>query len=133
MFAVWCRVLQCVAVCCSELQCVAVCCSEAEPKLIAPLGSPLCYSVAMCCHVLQCVAVCCHVLQCVAMRCHVLQCVAVCCSVLCKFCAFLGYYVPQKKTAEKEDRKSKRFQNTQKTPETRNISKSGSRIEHVFT
>jgi len=32
---------------------------------------------------------------------------------------FLGYHVPQK-----EDRKSKRFLNTQNTPETRNISRS---------
>jgi len=57
--AVWCTVLQRVAVCCSALQCVAVCCS-----------------------VLQCVAVCCSVLQCVcgvfALCYSVLQCVAVC-------------------------------------------------------
>ena len=41
--------------------------------------------VAVCCSVLQCVAVCCSVLQCaacVAVCCSVLQCVAVCCSVL---------------------------------------------------
>ena len=44
--------------------------------------------VAVCCSVLQCVAVRCHVLPnggvlpCVAVCCNVLQCVAVCCSVL---------------------------------------------------
>ena len=55
--AVFCRVLQCVAVCCSILQGVAVCCS-----------------------VLQCVAGCCSVLQCNAVCGRVLQCVAVCCT-----------------------------------------------------
>ena len=47
-------------------------------------------SVAVCCNVLQCVAmccsvfvvVCCSVLQCVAVCCSVLQCVAVCCSAV---------------------------------------------------
>jgi len=34
-----------------------------------------------------------------------------------------------KRMAEKEDRKSKRFQNTQNTPETRNMSRC--RIKHV--
>jgi len=49
------------AVYCSVLQFVAVCCSV----------------YAVCCSVLQCVAVCCSVLQCVAVCCSVLQCVAV--------------------------------------------------------
>ena len=39
-------------------------------------------SPAVCCSVLQCVAVRCSALQCVAVRCSALQCVAVCCSVL---------------------------------------------------
>ena len=48
---------------------VAVCCN-------------LLQCVAVRCSVLQCVAVCCSALQCVAVRCSVLQCVAVCCSAL---------------------------------------------------
>jgi len=66
-FAVYCCVLQRVAVCRSALQCVAECCGVVQ-------------FVAVCC---QCVA---GVLRCVAVCCSVLpvccQCVAVCCSVL---------------------------------------------------
>ena len=38
-----------------------------------------CANDAVCCSVLQCVAVYCSVLQCIAVCCSVLQCVAVCC------------------------------------------------------
>jgi len=50
------------------LQCVAVCCSVLQ-----------CVALSVCCSVLQCLAVCCivSVLQCVAVCCSVLQCVAV--------------------------------------------------------
>jgi len=44
-----------------NIQCVAVCCSVLQ-------------YVAVHCNVLQCVAVCCSVLQCVAVRCSALQC-----------------------------------------------------------
>ena len=67
--AVYCSVLQRVAVCCSVLQC--------SPRMICA-RSATCFRRSM----LQCVAVCCSVLQCVAVLCNVLQCVAVCCSVL---------------------------------------------------
>jgi len=67
--AVYCSVLQRIAVCCSVLQCAAVYCSVLQ-------------CIAVCCSVLQCVAVWCSVLQCVVACCSVLQCVAVCCSVL---------------------------------------------------
>jgi len=61
-------VLQCVAVYCSVLQHVAVCCSMLQ--CVADTGQM---------HDIE--AVCCSVLQCVAMCCSVLRCVAVCCSV----------------------------------------------------
>ena len=77
----------CCSACCRVLQCVAVSCSvvaghnedertsnEAEIRYIY---------VAVCCSVLQCVAVCCSVLQCVAVCWSVLQYVAVCCSACC--------------------------------------------------
>jgi len=51
------------------LQCVAVCCSVLQ-------------RVAVCRSVPWCVAVCCSVLQCVAVYCSVSQCVAECCSEL---------------------------------------------------
>jgi len=101
--AVWCNVVQCVAVCwwpcrccawtagratvcCSVLQYVAVWCRVLQSVAVH-------YSVLQCVedHVnvvlgeqveRYCVAVCCSVLQCAAVRCSVLQCVAVCCSVL---------------------------------------------------
>jgi len=69
-------VQQCGAVWCSVVQCVAVC------RSWCALGTS-----AGCCSVLQCVAVCCSVLQCVAVCCSVLQCVAVCSSVLGLLCA----------------------------------------------
>jgi len=55
----------------SVLQCVAVCCSVLQCVAVECM-----YLLS----VLQCVAVCCSVLQCVAVCCSVLQCVAVCCS-----------------------------------------------------
>ena len=81
--------LHCVAVCCSVTSC-----TRRDDQFFA----------ALCCSVLQCVAVCCSVLQCVAVCCSVLQCnlvhtkmrsflaisvlhslhsVAFCCSVCC--------------------------------------------------
>jgi len=52
--------------------------------LSLPVDWHTCTALAVCCSVLQCVAVCCNsVLQCVAVCCSVLQCVAiVCCSGL---------------------------------------------------
>jgi len=115
--------LQCVAVGCSGLQCVAVysvlriavysrvlqwVCDSFTNDMSQPSKNPkltICaesykvlLSFAVCCIVLQCVAVCCSVLtvfprttrahfpttcnsQCVVGCCSVLQCVAVCCSV----------------------------------------------------
>jgi len=84
-YAVWktvcCSVLQCV-------QCVTVCCA-----MLWGVGSVV-QCVAVCCCVLQCVAVCCSVccailwgvgsvVQCVAVCCSVLQCVAVCVALCC--------------------------------------------------
>ena len=69
--------VQCVAVWCSVLQCVAVCsliCNSTDLSL----SEPKVQCVAVCCSLLQCVAVCCRVLQCVAVCCSVLQCVSVC-------------------------------------------------------
>jgi len=62
-------VVQCVAVWCRVVLCVAVWCS------VVPC-------VAVWCSVLPCGAVCCRVVPCVAVWCSVVQCVAVCCSVL---------------------------------------------------
>jgi len=103
--AVCCSVLQCVAVCCSVLhgvggvlQCVAVCCSVLQYVSVC-LSARVPYTgvPAVCCSVLQCVAVCCSVLQCVAVCCSVpavccsvLQCVKMCCSVpICSGDSFL--------------------------------------------
>jgi len=69
--AVCCSVLQCVAVCYRVLQCVTVC-------------------VAVCCSVLQYVAVCCSMLQCVAVCYSVLQCVAVCVAVCCSMLQYVA-------------------------------------------
>ena len=88
--AVWCSVLQCVAMCCSVLQCAAVCCSVLQCVIVYCSAAFGCFflacrtlqCVAVCCSMLQYVAVCCSMLQCVVARCSVLQCVAVCCSVL---------------------------------------------------
>jgi len=65
-------------------------------------------------------ALCCSVLHCVAVRCSVLHCVAVCDidglrhSSLREFLLCVGYTIPQR-MAEREDRTSKRNQNTQNT------------------
>jgi len=79
-------VLQSVAVRCSVIQmCVAVCCSVLQCVAMCPCVAVCCsvlQSVVECCSVLQCVAVCCSVLQSVVECCRVLQRVAVCCSVL---------------------------------------------------
>jgi len=77
---VCCNVLQCVAVCCmccSVLQCVAMYHSELTSfrwMFVPTVGTNIQrkdvsaqWYIAMCCSVLQCVAVCCSVLQCVAM------------------------------------------------------------------
>ena len=68
-----CRVLCCI---CSvlHLQCVAVCHNSFTSMTRYFHICATTYSYAVCCSVLQCVAVCCI--------CSVLQCVAVCCSVL---------------------------------------------------
>jgi len=70
--------LQYVAVYCSVLQCVAVCCSVCNSYVCAWLQPHMCDLIIVtiwrfwsgdtwvCCSVLQCVAVCCSVLQCVA-------------------------------------------------------------------
>jgi len=114
--AVCCRVLHYVAVCCSEyiqrranlhlhyipgvLQCVAVrysvlqrvtaCCSVLQcvhptPRQSPPSPHPRCGAV--CCSVLQSVAVRCtvlhSVLQCVVVCCSSLHCVAACCTLCC--------------------------------------------------
>ena len=76
--AVYCIVLQCVAVCWSVvygsvLQCVAVCCSAHVKVQGHSLDEVVCRA-DMC--------ACCRVFQCIAESCSVLQCVAVCCSVL---------------------------------------------------
>jgi len=63
------------------LQCVAVCCSVLQRVAVSFCDrNRLCVEdapVAVCCSVLQCVAVCCSVLQRVTVCCSVLQCVAV--------------------------------------------------------
>jgi len=68
-------VLQCAAVCCSVLQCIAN-----TSLLLAPFrasDSPDIDHMSCAIHdTSQCVAVCCSVLQCVAVCCSVLQCVA---------------------------------------------------------
>ena len=99
--AVWCIVLQCVAVkstrniamvpvssaittpmpqvCCSVLQCVAVCCSEIDAKR-CDVARLLRHYYSHGAGVLQSVAVWRIVLQRDAACCSVLQCVVVCCS-----------------------------------------------------
>ena len=56
--------------------------SRLKGRVCRSIGT--CHQLAVCCSVLQCVAVCCSVLTChqFAVCCSVLQCVAVCCSVL---------------------------------------------------
>jgi len=59
----------------SALYCVAVCCSVLQCVAVWLQCAAVCCSVfAVCCSVLQCAAVCCSVLQCAAMCCNVLQC-----------------------------------------------------------
>jgi len=67
-----------VAVYCSVLQCVAVCCRLRERKVRAEELQ----CVAMCCSVSQCVAVCCRLRE-RKVKAEELQCVAMCCSVCC--------------------------------------------------
>jgi len=62
-------VMQRVAVCCGVLWCVVVCCIFCEAvgtrnSLNSLFEKCPCYGDAVCCSVLQCVAVCCSVLQC---------------------------------------------------------------------
>jgi len=73
--AVYCSMLQSVAVFCRAMQCVAV------DSFVSTFPSAI-FKIHDSSEVLRCVAVCCSVLQCVAVRCSVLQCVAVRCSVL---------------------------------------------------
>ena len=61
--AVWCSVLQCVAVCCSVMQKSA---HDTRHSLKLTSLQFALQCVAVCCSVLQCVSVCCSVLQCVA-------------------------------------------------------------------
>jgi len=58
------------------LQCVAVCCSVLQCVALGALGKARVLSGRCVAVVLQCVAVCCSVLQCVVVCCRVLQCVA---------------------------------------------------------
>ena len=85
--------LQCVAVGCSGLQCVLVYCRMLQCKPTRAFGESVSgshtageggewVSRAVCCSVLQCVAVFCSVLQCIAVRSSVMQLSLVCCSVL---------------------------------------------------
>jgi len=80
--AVWCIVLQYVAVCYSVLQCANLSARETfgktSPGAPLGLGCSALYYIAVCCSVLQCAAVCCSVLQCGAACCSVLQSVAGC-------------------------------------------------------
>ena len=55
--------------CCSALQCVTVCRRVTHTASQVLIVGVLC--VAVCCSVLQCVAVCCSALQCVAVCCRV--------------------------------------------------------------
>jgi len=66
---------------------VAVCCSVLQCVAVcseshASQEQVISKCNSVCCSVLQYVAVCCSVLQCVAVCCSALQCVASCCSVL---------------------------------------------------
>jgi len=65
--------LQCVA---SVLQCVAVCCDLlcCDLNVLLRMHRVSLQRVALCCRVLQFVAVCCSVLQCVAVCCDLLFC-----------------------------------------------------------
>jgi len=89
--AACCSVSQCVAVCCSMLQCVAICCSVFQCLTVGVWTSRWACGPVLC--ILQCHVLCCRVLQmefgmsghACALCCGVLQSVAVClvcCSVL---------------------------------------------------
>ena len=86
-FAAWLRGFPRVSL--STCQTILIGCSNTVYALMIPIAYLQKYDVAVCCSVLQCVAVCCKciasVLQQISLRnrcCSVLQCVAVCCSVL---------------------------------------------------
>ena len=85
VFVVCCSVSQCVAMCYNVLQCVVEG-ENSHTNLHARKREKKksFWGVAVCCSLLQCIAMCCSVLQCVAVCCSALQCVAVCCSVLQK-------------------------------------------------
>ena len=79
--------MQQVVVCCSVLQYGVVCYSVQTVAQDARASTQRsvfaeAFRVALCCSVLQCVAVFCSVLKCVTVCCNVLQCDLVCCSVL---------------------------------------------------
>ena len=111
---VCCSVLKYVAMCCSVLQCVEGCCSvqtfenvylhtqfhEVEVSTEVRDVDKL-WAIAVCCSVLQCVAVCCSVLQCVAVCCSVLQGADV--GVCLSFFFFMGEeFYPRKPLQEVE-------------------------------
>ena len=75
--ALWCNVVQCVAVCCSVLQHMN---TSHVARLLEAVTYVQCGAVR--CSALPCVAMCCRVSQCVAVCRSVSQCVAVCRSVL---------------------------------------------------
>ena len=77
--AVWCRVLQFVAVCCSMLLCIYI---RGCASIIAWYSPQTLQCDAACCSVMQRVAVCTSVLHRVAVCCRMLQCVAGCGSML---------------------------------------------------
>jgi len=73
----------CVAVWCSVLQRVAVCMCAASTNSVSWAARNLVMQCgAMCCSVVQCVVLSCTVLQCGAVCCSVVQCGAVCCGEL---------------------------------------------------
>jgi len=74
---------QCVAVFCIVLQRVAVRC-RVLPCCVGTDGLPIAFKILfiVCCSMLQCVAVCCGVLKWVAVGCSGLDCDAGCCNVL---------------------------------------------------
>jgi len=97
-------VLQCVAACCSVLQCVAavVVYVVSCHLVVWHDTSQLDISKRKLYMICQCVAVCCSVLQCVAVCCSVLQYVAVCCSVLQRVAVFFlieSNLLPEEHTA----------------------------------
>jgi len=67
--------------CVIGLKCVAVCCSVLQCVAVVAVCD-LNIVVSLDSRVLQCIAVCCSVLQCIAVCCSVLHGVPLCCSVL---------------------------------------------------